>query len=549
MVLITFLVIQVITVGVLSVVMSDLHGAAANQMAMQATHVAEAGLNYGVSQLVAKTSDAVPGDERYAGEPNDVVLAAEDGSSAGTFRVIVRCVYPREAIPPSCQDDPLTAAVDEHNFRVIRASGFVPGRPGRARRQIEALVRRYAPGPSDTPVYGVCGREGVELGPETTLVADVGSNGSVRIDGPRRNPGTLRERLPRSPLLGPIAQAVGLGSGAQGMVGLYAWRVTFVDFRGDESGGSSPTQPLLLNGQYAYLTSIPVGDSSITRRRIYRSPQGSPRGPWFLVGEVADNVTRQFTDRQTGENPRNRIPGGIGGNVTAGGTVLCSRGCANQVDGQVRSGVRDVVCPNFLLPQTQPDREPARDPIIQSAANQTVRWGALHVPPGEGFTIQTLSEPDAELHIHLGDVYLERGATIAITGLGTVYFHINGSFVLGPGAVFGAVDFYGNLIQPSDRVQVLIGARDPSFGEAGVASVRLERDNRVSALLFAPNANILVDRAEALNGALYGRYVRLTRSAGIVLDPVEGLGSEKSGVRPSPFQYLMRWYDNPNPSP
>jgi Tfp pilus assembly protein PilV len=44
-VLVTFLLVAVIGLGALSVVMSDLHGAAANTLAMQAFNVAEGGVN------------------------------------------------------------------------------------------------------------------------------------------------------------------------------------------------------------------------------------------------------------------------------------------------------------------------------------------------------------------------------------------------------------------------------------------------------------------------------------------------------------------------
>ena len=69
----------------------------------------------------------------------------------------------------------------------------------------------------------------------------------------------------------------------------------------------------------------------------------------------------------------------------------------------------------------------------------------------------------------------------------------------------------------------------------------------VAAVLFAPGANVLIDRARAFRGGLYGRSIKISRSSGIFLDPIEGLGSEKSVVRPSPFQYVLRWYDNPHP--
>ncbi len=546
-VLVTFLLVGVIGLGALSVVMSDLHGAVANQLAMQSLSVAEAGLNYGVAQMVVKAAEATPSDGAYAGEAIDTAVPGRTGSTLGTFQVTVRCVYPPGAVPPACRDDPRTFAVDERNLRLITSVGFVPGRPGRARRQIEATVRRYPPGPGDLDVYGICGRDRVELGRDTSVIGDIGSNGDIIVDGPQR--GSVSQRVPRTPPSGVTVEAITPGGQADGLSGTYTWRVTFMDANGEESGGSRPTLPVLLTSQHVLLTNIPLGDRSTARRRVYRSLQDSPRGPWFMVGEIPDNATQEFTDFQPDEALRIRIPGAIGGNLTAAGTVFCSRGCANQVDGQVTSGVHEVVCPAFLAAPVQPGREPAPNPIVQTATDQTVHWGSLHVDEGEAFTIQTLSTPDARLHIHLNSIILERDSALVITGPGMVYLHVNGPFILHRDALFGVTDFSGHLIRPSDRVQVLISARDPRFLETGAASVRWERGNSVSALVFAPNANILVDRALAISGALYGRYVRISQSTGIFLDPIEGLGSEKSAVRPTALQYVTRWYDNPNPGP
>ncbi|MGQ0569933.1 MAG: DUF7305 domain-containing protein [Armatimonadota bacterium] len=548
LVLATFLLVGVVGLGALSVVMSDTHGAVAHQLAMQATNVAEAGLNYAAAQLVARAAGATPTDEAYRGEPDDLALPATGGVALGMFSVSVKCAHPRGAMPPACKDDASTAAIDEQDLRVIVSTGFVPGRPGRARRQLEATVRRYVPAPGDAGNPGICGRDGVDLAGGTEITADVGSNGDVVVESSQRGRAAVRGRTLRAPSFAPTIEAAS-GTSTTGLTGAYSWRVTFLNTQGQESGGSPPTPVVVLTGHRALLTNIPLGDSPIVRRRVYRTLQDSPRGPWFLVGEIQDSSEQDYIDHQPDEALRWRMPGGIGGNVTAARTVLCTKSCVEQIDGYVRSGVREVICPNFLLPLAQPGKDPAPNPIIQSATHQTMRFAALRAGEGEVFTIQTLSTLDAQLHIHVSELRLEQGAALVITGPGSVYFYVSGTFGLSRDAVFGAIDFDGHLVRPSDRLQVFTRARDPSFLETGAASVRLERDNKVSALIFAPNANILIDRASAFSGALYGKYVRISRSTGIFLDPVEGLGSEKSGVRPTPFQYVLRWYDNPNPGP
>jgi hypothetical protein len=545
MVLVTFLLVGVIGLGALAVVTSDLHGAVAAELAMQAMNAAEAGVGYAIGQLAGRAEALVPSDERYAGEPEDLPLMRPDGSRQGTFHVAIRCVYPSGAVPPSCLDDAATAGIDERDLRLVISTGFVPGRPGRARRQIETIVRRYAIRRPDVILRGMCGRDRVEVGADTTMVADIGSNGDVEINGPRHPPWTLAPRLPRAPPSAPTVEAIPPAGSRVGLTGAYTWRVTFVDTAGRESGGGPPTQASYLTAQQGLLTGVALGDRSTVRRRIYRTLQNAPYGPWYLVGEIPDNETQEFTDSLADEALRWRLADDIQGSVTAAGRVFCSHGCGSQVAGPIRANVREVVCPAFIPPPVQAGARPAPTPVVQTAATQILRWSAIHVAENEVFTIETLSEAGAALHLHVHSIVLERNAVLVVTGPGTVYIHTDGEFVLGPGAVFGAIDADGHPLRPSDRLQVLSTVTDPPL--AAAASIRWERDNRVSALVYAPDAHIRIEGARAISGSLYGRSVRIARSSEILLDPSEGLGSELALLRPSPFQYVLRWYDNPNP--
>ena len=196
LVLVVFLFVELVVVGGLSLVMSDLQGAVAGQLAMQSLSVAEAGVNYGVAQLVERAALAT--DQEYAGEPEDIALPGANGRPLGTFSVTVACVYPRDLQPPACLDDPGTTDVDERDLRLIRSTGFIPARAARARRQIEVTVRRYVPAQGDIGVFGICGRDRVVLGPDTSLIGDVGSNADVTVDGPKQPP-TVAGRVPAAP--------------------------------------------------------------------------------------------------------------------------------------------------------------------------------------------------------------------------------------------------------------------------------------------------------------------------------------------------------------
>ena len=585
LVLIVLLTVELIGVGALALATSNLHGAVANRLAMEAASVAEAGMNFGVMQLVSRASAIVPTDEGYAGEPGDVALPGPDGSVQGTFRVTVTCVYPQDAPPPDCRDDPAAPGIPTRDFRRVTSVGFVPGRPGRARRQIEATVRRYSPRDGDAPVYGVCGRDGVELNEGTTLTADVGSNGDIRVGGSA----AIRRWRPLPPVDAPRVRGVTSTPGSAGLTSTYSWRVTFVDGEGRESGGGPPTLPVALHGESARLTEIPVGETSIVGRRIYRTrANAAATGPWYLAAELPNNLTREYVDRLPDERLGFRILETIGGNAAAGGAVECAGGCQDQIEGKVQAHMRDVMCPTFLPPPCQPGSGRAPGLFVQDSAEQVVHWGALRVDAGSILSILTPNDPRAQLHIHVTDIDLDRDAEVLITGHAAVYFHVSGTVHLAERAVFGVEDdnSSGTLMAPPDRVQILSCAQDPPYDPGGsqTDSVRLDQANRVSAFIFAPGANVVIDGPIALGGGIFGKYVRIggastansgllgartffrsrrsmgplpgpralarlylrsNRSTGIVLDPSEGIASPDSGVRPSPFQYLIRWYDRP----
>ncbi len=546
-VMITLLVIELIGVEALSIATSNLHGDVASRLAIEATNVAEAGMNHAVAQLVARASMPVPTDETYVGEPSALAVPGPDPEGTiGTFWATVECIYPRAA-PPDCQGDAGPPGIDTRDFRRIISVGF-PGASGRARRQIEATVRRYTTKGVDTPVYGICGRDGVALDHGTTVISDVGSNGDIRVE----ESSTIRRWDPVPPVSPATAIHVPAPASTGGLNGIYSWRVTFLDAAGRESGGSPPTPPVAIAGGYGGLTDIPVGDTSITTRRIYRTrANAAVTGPWYLVTELQDNTTRAYTDPQADSALGFRMPGTIAGNVVAGGSVDCSGDCGTHVDGKIRSDVREVVCPAFLPPPCRPGIERVPSVIVQHAFEEHMHWGPLHAAKGDILSISTLSDPHAGLHIHVTDIDLGPGALVVVSGRGTVYFHVSGTVHLADGAVVGVADQdpNGRLITPSDRIQILSCAHDPAYDleHPETASVRWDQTNRVSAFVFAPGANIVINRVGAFRGGAFGKFVRIGGSTGMVLDPTEGVGSERVGIRPSPFQYMVRWYDNPSP--
>jgi hypothetical protein len=502
--------------------------------------------------LAARASAAEPTDERYAGESRDLQISAPGRDPIGSVRLVVSCVYPAGAVPPACQDDAAVPGASGRDVREVTAVATIPAWPGRARRELAATVRRYRPRGGDVAPFGVCGRDGVDLDRGTVVTTDVGSN-----DGIHLGPGSAIRQLPlRAPAAAPVVIGVSRPAGATlpGLSGTYSWRVTFVDEQERESSASPPSTPLKLEGEYGHVTDLPAGDRTIVARRLYRTrAEQAAIGPWLLVAEIRNPEARDYTDPQPDSALGPRAPGTISGRALAAGLVDCAGSCGTQIDGPVEARARSVPCPGFLPPPCVTGNDPAPSVIVQERLHDERRYGALHVGPGEILSILTLGDPLARLHIHVNEVTLEHGSLLVVTGAGTVYLHVAGVIRLKEGAVIGGGDENPTspLIAPADRLQLLSCARDPKFdpAEPTTASVRWDGSNRVGAFVFAPDANMVIDRARIFTGPLFGRRVVLRGSLGTIVDPSDGIASERTAVRPTPFQYLTRWYDRPASAP
>lgn len=80
--------------------------------------------------------------------------------------------------------------------------------------------------------------------------------------------------------------------------GTHSYKVTFVNAQGETDGGTL-SNPVTVadktaNGQ-VQLTQIPLGDGTVTSRKIYRTVAGNA-APWKLVATLADNTTKIYTD-------------------------------------------------------------------------------------------------------------------------------------------------------------------------------------------------------------------------------------------------------------
>jgi len=94
----------------------------------------------------------------------------------------------------------------------------------------------------------------------------------------------------------PAAPTPAVNAVAGNLDGIYYYRVTFVTTAGESETGavSVAVNPI---GQQVILTSIPLGSSAVTARKIYRTTAGGSKFTSLrLVATISDNVTTSYND-------------------------------------------------------------------------------------------------------------------------------------------------------------------------------------------------------------------------------------------------------------
>lgn len=94
-------------------------------------------------------------------------------------------------------------------------------------------------------------------------------------------------------LAAPGAPTVAAG-GAGTPNGVYKCQVTFVNAQGETIGGTEAT--VTVTNQQISWSGIPLGPTTTTQRKLYRTPAGGATGTEKLVTTIADNTTTTFTD-------------------------------------------------------------------------------------------------------------------------------------------------------------------------------------------------------------------------------------------------------------
>ncbi|HWV45672.1 MAG TPA: baseplate J/gp47 family protein [Nitrospira sp.] len=108
----------------------------------------------------------------------------------------------------------------------------------------------------------------------------------------------------------PTAPDVALNATAGNLTGSFEYVITFLTAAGETLAGAE-SAAIVCAAQQVDLSTIPLGGTGTTGRRIYRQKDGS--GAYNFVDEIADNVTTTYTD--------NIADGALGGNPPAVSTA------------------------------------------------------------------------------------------------------------------------------------------------------------------------------------------------------------------------------------
>lgn len=87
-----------------------------------------------------------------------------------------------------------------------------------------------------------------------------------------------------------------LASGTTLGIGVYHYRITFVNAQGETTASTYVAITTTTSNQKVNLTTIPIGAGGVTARKIYRTAVGGTTGSEKLVTTIADNTTTTYSD-------------------------------------------------------------------------------------------------------------------------------------------------------------------------------------------------------------------------------------------------------------
>lgn len=141
-------------------------------------------------------------------------------------------------------------------------------------------------------------------GPNTVKVVLLGANHSPVSQSVLDD---VQEYLTGIAVVTDPSTALTAATGAAGLLtGTFYYKVTFIDAEDCETKPGPASSAVTPSSQQVSLSSIPLGGTGVTGRRIYRSTTAG--GTYRLVTEIADNVTTTYTDNDTDISTERQVP-------------------------------------------------------------------------------------------------------------------------------------------------------------------------------------------------------------------------------------------------
>lgn len=206
------------------------------------------------------------------GAPNAALQSSSFGLGVGTYRYAVTFVNGSGETTGGTEISIVTTS----GYQVVKLDGIPIGPGGTTQRKIYRTL-----------VGGAAGAE--------KLLATIADNTTTTFTDSVPD-SLLGANLPGSNTAAvPAPGAAAAAAGAAGSPnGAYRYQITFVNAAGETTGGVEFT--FTASSTHVSLSSVPLGPSGTTSRKVYRTAAAGASGTEKLVGTIADNTTTTFDD-------------------------------------------------------------------------------------------------------------------------------------------------------------------------------------------------------------------------------------------------------------
>lgn len=270
----------------------------------------------------------------------------------------------------------------------------------------------------------------------------------------------------------------------------------------------------------------------------------------------------------------NSTPGGLAGRCgtpspvpvtpfTAGayavGTITCSQGCSNQVEGTVAPNqLAGSVCPTVTLtPPSPPGTTDLNVPLGSTiTVDPATNYGAVTLADTSGnpspcpanpleratLVIDSGLDPTATVTVRMRTLTMGHCARLAVTGVGKVALWLleptGQALTTAQRAVLGTKSL---LPAPAENLEPPIegGRFTINVVSTNSTAVRFNQGGLIAATFIIPNGGYSMDQAQLTNGAILANAVHFDQGTTFTWDPRASLG----GNLYSSFNQLRYWKD------